>query len=141
MVYAATGEIIPQSYDSHVEQLKKYLDRIEAYFAGEYLKNPAGLRTADDEYRKTLPKVEMIPPEELVNPKKTRIIPILYYPLLGIILLLLFGALTTLYMVLLDRLLFALSLDPDAYGLFSAAGAILLAIGSMLLIQRCVKIV
>lgn len=141
VVYAATGEIIPLSFDSHVKELQQYLDRIEAYFAGEYLKNPAGLQAAEVAYRETLPKGEDIPPVEVVTRRETRIIPILYYPLLVIVLLLIFGALTTLYMVLLERLVSSFSPDAEAYIPFIAAGALLLATGSMLLLRRWVKLV
>ena len=131
VVYAATGEEIPlSSYDDLSKELQKHLDRIETYFSDEYLKNPDGLQSAQKEYRETLS------PVDAVSPKEPKIIPTLHYPLMGIIILLLFGALTTLYMVLLDRLFSSFSLDPDSYGIFMGVGAILLAISTMLLFRR-----
>lgn len=126
VVYAATGEKIPISGNDSKE-LQKYLDKIETYFEGEYVKNEDSLRVAQKEYRETLPPVEVI------SPKEPGIIPILHYPLMVIIILLLFGALTTLYMVLLDRLFSAFSLEADSYGIFMGVGSLLLAIGTMLL--------
>lgn len=134
VVYAATGEKIPlSSYDDLSKELQKHLDTIEAYFPDEYVKNPDSLRAAQKEYRETLSLVEGSPQ------KGPKIIPLLHYPLMGIILLLLFGALTTLYMVLLDRLFSSISLNPDSYVIFMGVGAILLAIGSMLLFRKLTK--
>ena len=129
VVYAATGDKIPVSGDDSKE-LQKYLDKIETYFEGEYVKNEDGLRVAQKEYRETLPRLE------IGSSKEPEIIPILHYPLMGIILLLLFGALTTLYMVVLDRLFSAFSLDSDSYGIFMGVISLLLAIGTMLLFWR-----
>lgn len=132
VVYAATGETIPLAKrDSEV--LAKYLDRIETYFEGEYVKNAESLRVAEKEYRATLPRVEKI------SPKEPKIIPILHYPLMGMVFLLLFGALATLYMVLLDRLFSASSWDPGLYGICIGAGLLPLAIGMMLLFWRQIK--
>lgn len=55
---------------------------------------------------------------------------------MAIVLLLLFGALLTLYMVLLDRLLAAFSLEADSFGIFMGVIPVLLAIGTMLLFRR-----
>lgn len=87
------------------------------------------LRTAQAEYYTAFAQggVEL--------PTETKVIPILYYPLMGIIILLLFGALTTLYMVLLDRLFSAYSLNAYSYGIFTGVSP-LLAIGTMLLFWR-----
>jgi hypothetical protein len=130
VVYAATGEKIPISYDSYSKELQQDLDRIETYFESEYVKNEDSLRVAQKEYRETLPPVEVI------SPKEPGIIPILHYPLMVMIILLLFGALMTLYMVLLDRLFSAFSLDADSYGIFMGIVSLLLAIGTMLLFWR-----
>lgn len=127
VVYAATGEKIPISYGSYSKELQQYLNQVETYFKGEYVENEDGLRVAQKVYRETLPPVEVI------TPKEPEIIPILHYPLMGIILLLLFGALITLYMVLLDRLFSAFSLDADSYGIFMGVVSVLLAVGTMLL--------
>jgi LPXTG-motif cell wall-anchored protein len=72
----------------------------------------------------------------MIHPKEEKIIPILYYPLLGIILLLLFIVLTTLYMAVLDRLFAAFSWDPDSYTMFMGIAAVLLSIATMLLFRR-----
>ncbi len=106
VVYAATGEKIPNSGNDGPE-LQKYLGRIEAYFAGEHARNPDGLRAAVQAYRDSLPKVEPYIPEEPGEEPLKKKIPILYYPLLGIILLLIFFFLATLCGVLVDRFLAA----------------------------------
>lgn len=134
VVYAATGEKIPL-YGSDPEKLQKYLDRVESYFAGEYIRNPDSLRAAWKAYREPVYKVEPLIPEE------SKRIPILYYPLLGMVLLLLFGALTTLYAVLLMRLFSAFSPETDSYALFVGIAAVLLAIGTLILIRKWVKFV
>jgi hypothetical protein len=127
VVYAATGERI-SLYGSDAQKLKQYLDQIEIYFATEYISDPDGLRSAQQAYREPIFKVEPGIPEE---PKR---IPFLYYPLLAVVLLLLFGALTTLYMVLLDRLFSAFALSPDTSDMVMGVGAVLLAIATMLLL-------
>jgi hypothetical protein len=124
VVYAATGEIIPTSYGSHEKDLQKYLDKIETYFEGEYVINEDSLKAAQKE---TL---------EAISPKEPKTIPILHYPLMGIIILLLVGALTTLYAVLLDRLFSALSMDVDAYRPVMGMVSLLLAIGTILAFRR-----
>jgi hypothetical protein len=98
VVYAATGERIPL-YGSDSQKLQQYLDPIETYFAQEYPGNPDGLRAARAAYREPLYKLEPLVPKE---PGR---IPILYYPLMGIIVLLTFFFVITLCGVLLDRLL------------------------------------
>lgn len=133
VVYAATRETIPLSSGRGSEVLAQYLDRIETYFEGEYVRNPESLKVAEREYRATLPRLEIKPPEE------PGIIPILHYPLMVMVFLLLFGALATLYMVLLDRLFSASSWDPGLYGICIGAGLLLLAIGMMLLFWRQIK--
>lgn len=129
VVYAATGEKIPLSGSDSTE-LQRYIARIETYFEGAYVNNEDRLRIAQKEYRETLPRVE------ITSPKEPEIIPILHYPLMVIILLLLFGALATLFMVLMDRLFSAFSLNPESYVLFTRIVPILLAIGTVLLIWR-----
>ena len=139
VVYAATGEIIPLSaYDDLSRYLQKYLGRIETYYQDDPVKMQDSLKVAQKEYHAAINPVVVAPEVaalQVVAPKEPRKIPILYYPLLGIILLLILGALTTLYAVLLERLFSAFSLDPDSYGLFMTSGAVLLAIGTMFLFR------
>lgn len=131
IVYAATGEKIPlSSYDDLSKELQKYLDQIESYLQGEPVKIQNSLRVAEKEYR------EALIPQGVVAPKEPEIIPILHYPLMVIVILLLVGALTTLYMVLLDRLFSAFSLDADTYGIFMGVVSLLLAIGTVLIFRR-----
>lgn len=66
VVYAATGEKIPISYGSYSKELQQYLDKIETYIEGGYVRNADSLRVAQKEYRETLPPVEVI------SPKRTR---------------------------------------------------------------------
>jgi LPXTG-motif cell wall-anchored protein len=131
-----TAEKISISLESPVNDLKKYLDQIESYFAGEYLRNPDALRVAREEYYASLPKPEWVLPVDPVRQKEAKRFPFLYYPLMAIVLLLLFIVLTTLYMILLDRLFSALSWDPDSYSMFMGVGAILLSIATLLLFRR-----
>lgn len=134
VVYAALGEKIPlASYDDLSRDLRKYIARIEAYFQGNPANIRDSLRAARKEYHEALAPVSVVPPQE---PKRN---PILYYPLLAVVVLLLFGALTTLYAVLLDRLFAAFSLEADSYGLFMGAGAVILAIGTLLVLRRWIK--
>jgi tetratricopeptide (TPR) repeat protein len=104
------------------EQLKK--------IRGGYVNNEDSLRVAQKEHRARLPQAE------IASPKEPAIIPFLHYPLIGMILLLIFGALTTLYMVLLNGLFSAFSLDPGFYGLVMGVVSLLLAIGTMFLFRR-----
>jgi len=113
VIYAATGVMIPRWESSDPKVIEQYLDKIETYFSGEYVRNKDGLRAAQKEtteaswkaYYETVGKADdeaisqgvVVPPE----PKKKSI---LYYPLMGVILLLIFGGLITLCMVLVDRL-------------------------------------
>lgn len=139
VIYAATGDKIPPWESSNPKVLAQYLDRIEAYFGGEYVKNINGLRTAQDEYYAAFSQGGVVvPPEPESIPSRSspKIIPILHYPLMAVIVLLLFGALLTLYMALLDRLLAAFSLETDSIGLFMGVIPVLLAIGTMLLFRR-----
>ncbi len=136
VIYAATGDKIPRWESSDSKVIEHYLDKIETYFESEYVKNRDGLRTAQDEYYAAFSHGNVVlPPEPAVIPTETKVIPILYYPLMGMIILLVFGALTTLYMVLLDRLFSAFSLSADSYGLFIGIVSPLLAIGTMLLFR------
>jgi len=131
VVYAAMGEKIPlSSYDDLSKELQKYLDRIETFFPDEYLKNPDSLRAAQKEYRDTLT------PAQVTSPQEPKIIPILHYPLMVMVILLLFGALTTLYAVLLDRLFSTFSLGVDSSTLIVGVFSPLLAIGTLLLFRR-----
>ena len=98
VIYAATGEKIPRRESSDIQVIKRYLDKIESYFEGEYVRNKDSLRAAQEEYYAAFSQGGVVVPPE---PKGK---PILYYPLMGIIILLILGALTTLCMVLLDRL-------------------------------------
>jgi hypothetical protein len=131
VVYAATGEKIPlSSYDDLSKELQTYLDKIEAYWQGEPVKIRDSLQVAQREYRETLT------PVQVVSPKEPKIIPVLHYPLMGIVLLLLFGALTTLYAVLLDRLFSTFALGTDPSTLLTGVVSPLLAICTMLLFRR-----
>ncbi|HEX2989750.1 MAG TPA: hypothetical protein VHO49_03675 [Anaerolineales bacterium] len=139
VIYAATGDKIPPWESNNPTVLAQYLDRIETYFAGEYGKDKDGLRTAQEEYYAAFSQGGVVvPPEPEIIPSRPsqKIIPILHYPLMAIIILLLFGALVTLYMVLLDRLLAAFALDVDSYGIFMGILSLLLAIGTMLFFWR-----
>lgn len=140
VIYAATGDNLPRWQSSQPKVLAQYLDRIEAYFAGEYLKNKDGLRAAQEEYYAAFSPGEVVlPPEPVELPPEPKIIPILYYPLMGMIFLLIFGALATLYMVLLDRFLAAFSWDPGLLGICIGAGLLPLALGMMFLFWSQIK--
>ncbi|HSL44359.1 MAG TPA: hypothetical protein VK897_13065 [Anaerolineales bacterium] len=67
---------------------------------------------------------------------EAKIIPVLHYPLMGMVILLLCGALATLYMVLLDRLFSALSIDADIYRAGIPIVSLLLAMGTILVFRR-----
>ncbi|MGE5374029.1 MAG: hypothetical protein ACM3XO_03155 [Bacteroidota bacterium] len=140
VILAATGEKI-FLYASHSQALQTHLDRIEAYFAGEYLSDPESLRRARDAYHEPIYKVQPEIPEQPERriTKEPKRIPLLYYPLLAVILFLLFGALATLYAVLLDRLFTAFSLQADFYSLVTFVGAIVLASGTLVLLRRWIK--
>lgn len=128
VVYASTGEkIVPSIYwgmEEHAKLLQKHLDKIEAYYGSEFVKNENNLNSVQKEYH------------EAISPKDAKIIPILYYPLMWIVIILLVGVLTTLYMVLLDRLFSVLSFDADAYRIVMGVVSLLLAVGTMLLFRR-----
>jgi len=131
VVYAATGEKIPlSSYGDLSKELQKYLDKIETYLQDEQIQIQDSLRVAQKEYRETLI------PVQVESPKEPTIIPVLHYPLMVMVILLLFGALTTLYAVLLDRLFSAFSLGADSSTLFMGVVSPLLAIGTLLLFRR-----
>ncbi len=94
-----------------------------------------------EEYIITFAKLargERVKPKESPKParEEAKIIPILYYPLLGIILILLALALTTLYMAVLDRLFSALSIEGEIYRTGMAIISLLLAIGTILVLRR-----
>jgi hypothetical protein len=137
-IYAATGERIPVSYEGYARELQKYLERIEAYFETDYPRDPDRLGAARQEYLKTPPgsRPQSRSWAGAALPREPVRFPILYYPLMAAILLLLFLALTTLYAVLLDRLFASFSLDSDVYTPFMGAGAFLLSIGTLLLFRR-----
>lgn len=131
VVYAATGEKIPlSSYDDLSKELQKYLEKIETFFQGEQVKTWGNLRVAQKEYRETLT------PAQVASPQEPKIILILHYPLMVMIILLLFGALTTLYAVLLDRLFSTYSLGADFSTFIVGVFSPLLAIGTLLLFRR-----
>ena len=124
-VYAVTGgKNAPDLFGGtkgHADLLQKHLNKIEAHF-GDYVKNEGNIYAAQQEYRKAL------------SPKEEKFIPVLHYPLMGIILILLAGALTTLYMVLLNQL-FSGSSIAGGIGIVS----LLLAIGTILVLRRLIK--
>jgi hypothetical protein len=126
VVYALTGKQwvpgISNRTQSYADLLRKHLDKIEAYFAGESVKIRDSIRNAKKEYG------------QAITPKPEKIIPILHYPLMAMIFLLLAGFLTTLYMVLLDRLFSALSADIYRSGI--PIVALLLAIGTILVFRK-----
>jgi len=132
VVNAATGENIPlSSYDDLSKELQKYLDKIETYLQGEQVKTLDDLRVAQKEYRETLIPTQVAPPQE------PKIIPILHYPLMFMVILLLFGALTTLYAVLLDRLFSTFLLAAaDSSTLIVGVFSPVLAIVTLLLFRR-----
>ena len=127
VIYAATGDKIPRWKSSDPDVLEQYLNKIESYFMGEDVKNKVGLNAAQKEYYAAFAQGGG------VVPPKSKVIPILHYPLMAVITLLLFGVLTTLYMVLLDRLFSVFSLDASSYGMFMGIASLFLAIGTMLL--------
>ena len=134
VVYAGTGAKIPlASYSGLSKELQKYIDRIETYFHGDPVLIQDSLIAAKKEYRATLIPVQP------ASPKKPAIIPVLHYPLMAVIMLLLFGALITLYMVLLNGMLSAFSLDADTYGIFIGIASLLFAVGTMYLFWLCRK--
>ena len=105
VIYAATGDKIQRAESSNPQVLAQYLDRIEAYFTGEYLKNTDSLRAAQEEYYASFVQAEVVAPPELheISTERKKI-PILHYPLMAIILVLIAGGLITLCLVLVDRL-------------------------------------
>lgn len=125
VVYAVTGgKKVPDFFGGtkgHANLLQKHLDKIEAHF-GDYVKNTGRIQAAEKEYYKA------------ISPKEAKIIPILHYPLMAIVIILLAGALTTLYMVLLSELFSASSIQ-GGIGIVS----LLLAIGTILVLRRLIK--
>jgi hypothetical protein len=107
VIYAATGEKIPRWESSSPKVLEQYLDRIETYFEGEYARNKDSLRAAQEEYYAAFSQGGVVAPP-VVAPPESKAIPILQYPLIGFILLLILGGLITLCMVLANRLFAAL---------------------------------
>lgn len=114
VIYAATGDQIPRWESSNPKVIEQYLDKIEAYFIGEYVRNKEGLRAAQKvisdaswkAYNETVRRAAeeeasqragVVPPEPKGNP-------IIDFPLKIIIIVLILGGLVTLLMVLLDRL-------------------------------------
>ena len=98
VIYAATGEKIPPWKSSDIQVIKQYLEKIESYFAGEYVINKDRLRAAQQEYYAAFSQGGVVVPPE---PEAKSI---LYYPLMAILILLILGGLITLGMVLVDRL-------------------------------------
>ena len=125
VVYAVTGgKKVPDFFGGtkgHANLLQKHLDKIEAHF-GDYVKNTGRIQAAEKEYYKA------------ISPKEAKIIPILHYPLMAIVIILLAGALTTLYMVLLSELFSASSIQ-GGIGIVS----LLLAIATILVLRRLIK--
>ena len=111
-------------------QKRRFVEEELKKFRGGYASNEDSLRVAQKEYHARLSQVE------IGSPKEPGIIPILHYPLMAMIFLLLFGALTTLYMLLMDRLFSAFSLDSGFYRMFMGVVSLLLAIGTMFLFRR-----
>lgn len=97
VIYAATGDKIPRWESSDPKVLEQYLDKIEIYFKGEYAKNKDRLQAAQREYFAAFSQGGVVVPPE---PKGK---PILHYTLMGVIILLILGALITLCLVLLNR--------------------------------------
>ena len=117
VIYAATGDDLPRWESSTPKVLQQYLDRIETYFDGEYVRNPDSLRAAEEEhYKQDYARFEdtLRAAQELhdaavaqagaVPPSAPKATPLLHYPLIVIILLLILGGLITLCAVLVERL-------------------------------------
>src|SRR5688572_16888263 len=98
VIYAATGEKIPRRESTDIQMIKQYLEKIESYFAGEYVINKDSLRSAQQEYYAASSQGRVVVPPE---PEAKSI---LYYPLMAVLILLILGGLITLGMVLVDRL-------------------------------------
>lgn len=98
VIYAATGEKIPRQESSDIRVIKQYLEKIESYFAGEYVSNQDSLQAAKQAYSATFSQ------GRVVVPPAPEAKSILYYPLIGILIVLILGGLITLAMVLMDRL-------------------------------------
>ena len=124
VVYALTeGKTVPNFFGGtkgYANLLQKHLNNIEAQF-GNYVNNAGSIQTAQKGYYKAISR------------KEEKIIPILHYPLLVIVIILLVGALTTLYMVLLNQLFSASSIG----GLRIVS--LLLAIVTILVLRRVIK--
>ena len=97
VIYAATGEKISRQESSDIKVIKQYLEKIELYFAGEYVSNKDSLQAAQQEYYAAFSQGRVVTPPE---PEAKSV---LYYPLMGILILLILGGLITLGMVLMDR--------------------------------------
>jgi len=131
LVYASTGEIInPSSFNDYRKLLQKHIDNIESYLDGENVNNENSLNIAQKEYREVLARKE----GRGEVPQKIK--PFLDYPLMGIIILLVLGALTTLYAVLIERLFSAFSINYDSYSSAMVIVSLLLAIGTMVIFRR-----
>lgn len=116
LIYAATGEKIPPEKSSDIKIIQQHLDKIESYLEGEYLRNKDSLRAAAEEYYAAFSQADVVPrtaeeeyyaefPQARVAmPPEPKRNPILYYPLMVIIILLILGGLVTLCMVLVERL-------------------------------------
>ena len=104
VIYAATGEKIPRWESSNPKVLEQYLNKIETYLEGEYARSKDSLRVAQAEYYAAFSQgAVVVPPGTAVAPGEPKKKSILYYALMGIVLLLIFGGLITLCMVLVDR--------------------------------------
>jgi hypothetical protein len=104
VIYAATGDKVPRWESSEPKVIERYLDKIETYLEGEPGRNKDGFRAAQKEYSAAFaPGAVAVPPQPVATPEPKKK-PFLYYPLMVIIILLILGALTTLGLVLVDRL-------------------------------------
>lgn len=134
VVYALTGKIYSWnllwgfSGKGYANLLQKHLNQIEAYFGEEYIQNRDALKSAQIEYRKALARKE----SRSEVPQKIK--PFIEYPLMGMLILLLAGALTPVYMLLLAGLFSFLSMED--YRNFIPVVSFLLAIGTILMLRR-----
>ena len=135
VVYALSGgKIVPNFFGGtkgFADLLQKHLNLIEAGF-GNYVKNGASMQVAQKEYLKAISHETEY--QQTISPIEAKIIPVLHYPLMAIILILLVGAFTTLYMVLLNQL-FSASSTSGILGIVS----LLLAIGTVVMLRRLIK--
>ena len=134
VVYALTGKVHSWnllwgfSGKGYANLLQEYLNQIESYFGEEYVQNKDALKSAQKEYREALVRKE----SRSEVPQKVK--PFIEYPLMGILILLLAGALTPVYMLLLAGLFSFISMDD--YRNLIPVVSFLLAIGTILVLRR-----